>query len=90
MLVPLLGRRTGVLGEVAAFWTAYVLTRPLGASIADWLAKPHSKAGGLGFTDALVSLVALVVFAGVVARVQRQHVLQRRTAPEATGEPVAG
>lgn len=31
-------RRANVLGSVAAFWSAYVLTRPIGASIADWLA----------------------------------------------------
>ena len=26
---------------VVAFWAAYVVTRPLGASVADWLGKPH-------------------------------------------------
>lgn len=36
--LPLLAWRRG-LNEVAAFWVAYVLTRPLGASFADWVAK---------------------------------------------------
>lgn len=67
MLVPLIGWRYLRLGPVAAFWTAYVLTRPLGASIADWLGKPASKAGGLGIGDLTVSLGSLVVFLGVVA-----------------------
>src|SRR4051794_2964882 len=31
------------LNDVVAFWSAYVLTRPLGASYADWLAKPASS-----------------------------------------------
>ena len=30
---------------VVAFWSAYVLTRPLGASFADWFGKPTSRAG---------------------------------------------
>ena len=33
------------LNEVVAFWAAYVLTRPLGASFADWVAKPAGKIG---------------------------------------------
>ncbi|GAB3584411.1 COG4705 family protein [Calidifontibacter terrae] len=82
MLVPLIGWRSGVLGPVASFWTAYVLTRPLGASFADWFAKPSTKAGGLGFTDAAVSLIALAVFAVFVAWLQRSGADQ----PKA-GEP---
>lgn len=40
---------------IAAFWWAYVITRPLGASVADWLSKPFL--GGLGFGDGWVALV---------------------------------
>ncbi|KPI05862.1 protein of unknown function DUF347 [Actinobacteria bacterium OK074] len=46
--VPAFAHRFAGLGAVAAFWTAYVLTRPLGASLADWMADAHSR-GGLGF-----------------------------------------
>ncbi|MGW7099591.1 COG4705 family protein [Streptomyces sp. NPDC054838] len=54
------------LGAVAAFWSAYVLTRPLGASFADWMAVSHTRGGldlGLGpvtagWTLAIVVLVA--------------------------------
>lgn len=35
------------LNAVLTFWAAYVLTRPLGASLGDYLSQPH-KAGGLG------------------------------------------
>lgn len=42
------------LQSVAAFWTAYVLTRPLGASISDWLGKPRA-ASGLGNGDGPVA-----------------------------------
>lgn len=74
ILVPLALWRLRVLGPVACFWTAYVLTRPLGASIADWLGKPPTKAGGLGLGDGTVSLVALVVFGALVAWLQRTGV----------------
>jgi uncharacterized membrane-anchored protein len=56
----------GRLNPIAAFWIAYVLTRPLGASFADWFSKPHPQSG-LGLGDATVSLIALAVFVALVA-----------------------
>jgi uncharacterized membrane-anchored protein len=53
------------LNEVAAFWLAYILTRPLGASFADWFGKPHSI-GGLGLGDGHVSLGLTLVIIGFV------------------------
>ncbi len=47
------------LNEIAAFWIAYILTRPLGASFADWFGKSKSLSG-LGLGDGVVS-VALTV-----------------------------
>src|SRR5579884_3510337 len=47
------------LNEIMAFWFAYIVTRPLGASIADWLGKPYL--GGLGLGDARISLVLTVL-----------------------------
>jgi uncharacterized membrane-anchored protein len=61
--VPAVGWRFFRLNPVVAFWVAYVLTRPLGASIADWLGKPAAHGGGLGFGDGTVAAVA----AGVIA-----------------------
>lgn len=65
--LPLLAWRVG-LNATAAFWTAYVLTRPLGASFADWLGKPASRGGGLGYGDATVVGLSLLVIAVLVAR----------------------
>ena len=49
------------LNEIFAFWFAYVLTRPLGASFADWMGKPPS-AGGLGLAGpASLGLTILIV-----------------------------
>jgi uncharacterized membrane-anchored protein len=49
------------LDGTVAFWSAYVLTRPLGASVADWLGKPPSVAGGLGWGDGVVTMAATVL-----------------------------
>ena len=54
--VPLVAWRFFGLNPIVAFWFAYIVTRPLGASFADWLAVPHSR-GGLGFGYGPVSLV---------------------------------
>ena len=72
MLVPVLSYRFFGLNGVVAFWVAYVLTRPLGASVADWLGKPRSE-GGLGAGAGWVALAFAVVFVGlvVVARFRR-------------------
>lgn len=43
------------LNEIFAFWFAYIITRPLGASFADWMGVPPSR-GGLGIGTGLVSL----------------------------------
>jgi uncharacterized membrane-anchored protein len=63
--VPAIGWRMG-LNPVAAFWFAYIVTRPLGASFADWFSKPRSLSG-LGLGDLPVTaafVVALVVLVG--------------------------
>jgi uncharacterized membrane-anchored protein len=53
--------------EIEPAGTAYVLTRPLGASVADWLGKPHDVGGGLAFGDGTVTAVAVVVIVALVA-----------------------
>ena len=53
------------LNAVFAFWTAYVLTRPLGASIGDFLTQAH-KDGGLALSTTTVSAVFLVIIVALV------------------------
>ena len=67
MLVPGLGWFRFGMNNVVAFWFAYVVTRPLGASIADWLGKPHSFGGGLGYGDGTVAAFALALIVVLVA-----------------------
>jgi uncharacterized membrane-anchored protein len=67
--VPAVGWWKLGLNPVLAFWFAYIITRPLGASFADWMGKPHSLAGGLGWGDGTVSGIALIAIVGLVAYV---------------------
>jgi uncharacterized membrane-anchored protein len=53
------------LNEIAAFWIAYIVTRPLGASFADWGAVTPNK-GGLGFGPGWISLVLALMIVLVV------------------------
>ncbi len=50
---------------VLAFWLAYILTRPLGASFADWFGKAPSVSG-LGWGDGTVSLILTILLIGFV------------------------
>jgi uncharacterized membrane-anchored protein len=74
--VPLAAWGLG-LNAVVAFWWAYVLTRPLGASVADYVSKSPSISG-LGFGDGPTALVAtFAVVAAVTALVLSRHGIQR-------------
>ncbi|MEU8269580.1 hypothetical protein AB0B89_20775 [Sphaerisporangium sp. NPDC049002] len=53
------------LNAVAAFWLAYILTRPLGASIGDYLSQP-ADAGGLGLGTVVTSGLFLATILGFV------------------------
>lgn len=77
------------MNPVAAFWTAYVLTRPLGASFADWLGKPHDI-GGLALGDGAVAGVATLLIAALVAyvAVRRTDVQPDRVARDHRAEPL--
>jgi uncharacterized membrane-anchored protein len=68
MAIPALGYRFFGLNAIFAFWFAYIVTRPLGASVADWLGKPHSMRG-LNLGDGLVSVALAILIAGFVAYV---------------------
>ncbi|BDE07494.1 membrane protein [Vulcanimicrobium alpinum] len=55
---------------VLAFWIAYILTRPLGASMGDLLAQ-SPKDGGLGIGTTLTSAVFLAIIVGLVTYLSR-------------------
>jgi uncharacterized membrane-anchored protein len=79
---------------VATFWCAYILTRPLGASIGDFMSQHSHKYGGLGLgtTDTsyifLGCILALVAFLSVTKRDQTPpDLLERELAHQAAPAP---
>ncbi|MEU6370877.1 hypothetical protein ABZ876_35475 [Streptomyces sp. NPDC046931] len=78
---------------VLSFWLAYILTRPLGANIGDWLASPKVAQPGeptglaLGtFTTSLIFL-GLILATVVYLTVTRSDVSETYEAAHATGDP---
>ncbi len=72
--VPALLYRKSRLAAIPAFWAAYILTRPLGASFADWMGVSHAR-GGLGWGTAQVSIgwaLAIIVLVAVLGARQRR------------------
>ncbi|MER8187284.1 hypothetical protein [Kitasatospora sp. NPDC094015] len=64
-----LGWRLGA-DAVLSFWLAYILTRPLGANLGDWLGSPADE-GGLGLGTAVTSVVFLAAILGTVVYLAR-------------------
>lgn len=68
--LPALAYRFLNVNAIVAFWIAYVLTRPLGASFADWLGKSR-RSSGLGIGDGPVILALSVAMVALVVYVTR-------------------
>lgn len=79
--LPALGHRFFRLNPILAFWIAYVLTRPFGASFADWAGKSQSLSGlGLGTGLIGVALTSLIVILVGYLTVTRKNVKSERVA----------
>lgn len=63
------------LPDSVLFWAAYILTRPLGATLGDLLTKPHIEGGlELGrITSSLTIAVVMVILVALMSRRQRVH-----------------
>jgi uncharacterized membrane-anchored protein len=64
--VPAVAHRWFGLNAIVAFWFAYIVTRPLGASFADWLGVSHAR-GGLAWGTGAVSIGMSIIIVAVVA-----------------------
>jgi uncharacterized membrane-anchored protein len=87
--IPAVGWWRFNMNPIVAFWFAYIVTRPLGASFADGFSKTTN--GGLGLGDGTVSAIALVVFIALVAYVALTKLDVQgklRATPEDSGEHV--
>jgi uncharacterized membrane-anchored protein len=80
------------LNAVLAFWIAYIVTRPLGASLGDYLSQPRDE-GGLGLgtvgTSAifLVTILSLVIY---LTKTRRDEIPLLRSAEELTSSVTRG
>ena len=70
--IPGVAYRLFGLNEIVAFWFAYIITRPLGASFADWLAVPASL-GGLNLGKGTVSIASWILIIAFVAYMAISH-----------------
>jgi len=70
--LPAIGYRFLGLSAIGTFWAAYVLTRPLGATFADWVGLPSWR-GGLGIGTGTVSLVLTAAIVMCVGYLQITH-----------------
>jgi uncharacterized membrane-anchored protein len=73
ILIPAVAWRWFGLNSIVAFWFAYVVTRPLGASFADYFGRPHSLSG-IGFGSgrvAVIVAIAVAILVGYLAMTRR-------------------
>ena len=66
IVVPALANWRSVMNPILAFWFAYVITRPLGASVADYLEVTRAH-GGAGWGSGLVALAMTLLILAFVA-----------------------
>jgi uncharacterized membrane-anchored protein len=77
--LPALAYWLGSVNAILAFWVAYILTRPLGASFADWVGRSRSLSGlGLGTGSVSLGLTIVIVILVGYLTVASRH--QRREA----------
>lgn len=88
IVAVIVGWRLGA-SPVLSFWLAYILTRPLGANLGDWMGFPPDQ-GGLGLGVALTSLIFLTAILATVIwlTVTRRDVIGADAAGSGTGPRV--
>jgi uncharacterized membrane-anchored protein len=90
IVAVVIGWRLGA-NPVLSFWLAYILTRPLGANLGDWLGFPPDQQG-LGLGTALTSVIFLTAILATVIylTITRSDVIEeheRRKTPAVTAPP---
>ena len=73
---------TGI-SRVLLFWAAFILTRPLGATLGDFLDKPHDE-GGLDFSRPLASAILAVFIIACILLIPQRAGRHPRSQPEST------
>jgi uncharacterized membrane-anchored protein len=76
ILIPLVGTRNFFPKQfnlIFGFWFAYILTRPLGASFADYFSKPSGLRAGDGPVAAVLFAIMILVVGYIVFDWRKQH-----------------
>jgi uncharacterized membrane-anchored protein len=81
LVVTLCYLRTRI-SRVLLFWAAFILTRPLGATLGDLMDKPHAQGGMALSRYAASAVIAVVIVAAILVIPQRPERL-RSTGPQA-------
>jgi uncharacterized membrane-anchored protein len=71
-IIPALGYKLLNLNSILAFWLSYIMTRPLGASFADWFDASKTR-GGLGINAWAVSFGLTILIVIFVAYLELSH-----------------
>jgi uncharacterized membrane-anchored protein len=88
ILVPAIGRWRWHLNAVFAFWFAYIITRPLGASLADWAGVSHARGGlNLGPGPVALALVLAILIISAVLYLSMATRAARPTPAAPAGQP---
>jgi uncharacterized membrane-anchored protein len=75
IIVPAIGYWKFKLNKVIAFWLAYIITRPIGASLADWFGKSKNVSGlGWGDGHASLYLASLLIILIIYISVNHQEI----------------
>ncbi len=75
---------------VLAFWLAYILTRPLGASIGDYLSQAPADGGlGLGTTDTSFIFLGAILVLVVYLSITKKDVITKEVAKHGHSEVIA-
>ena len=88
ILIPALARWRLGLNGIAAFWMSYVMTRPLGASYADYFSKPRNLSGiNLGDGPVAAAFALAVLALVVYLAIARPDIQQPRSTADASTHP---
>jgi len=71
--IPAVAHRWAGMNSVLAFWFAYTVTRPLGASVADWLGVP-ARVGGMDWGRGVVAALLTIPIVIAVAYMAVTHI----------------
>jgi uncharacterized membrane-anchored protein len=79
--------RLGV-NAIAAFWLSYIVTRPLGASFADWIGGPSFRGGlEVGFAPVSLTMMAMIVIVVAWMAWSKREQVRGTDAQPASGAP---